>query len=317
MAFPGSKKTQLKTAGRRKLVGIPEREILTLCDKHFYPSGGVEDYNPVLSPEPGLVTKETAVASIGSCFARELKEWLVENQYNYLQAETGESTQSGSARYGEVYNTACLLQIFRAAYGEFNPEERWWPYKGRLFDPYRKGVTWKDEQEAETELRAHAQAVARIVTEADVLVCTAGLSEVWRNRDDGSTFFQVPPKEIFDPERHEFVLTTVEENTQNLEQLYALLQKHNPKLRLIVTLSPVPLRATFQKEMTCVQADTISKSILRVAIANLCRNHPEIVYFPAYELITRLTRRPFKKDNRHVERRAVGRIMKTFVENFG
>ena len=37
-----------------------------------------------------LINKKIKIVSMGSCFARIIKYWLVRNGYNYLQTETGE-----------------------------------------------------------------------------------------------------------------------------------------------------------------------------------------------------------------------------------
>ena len=183
-------------------------------------------------------------------------------------------------------------------------------------DPYRQGVTWLDEGQAIAEMKQHAQAVRHMVQTCKILVCTMGLSEVWRNREDGSTFFQVPPKHVFDSDKHEFVLTTVEENLENLEGFYQAVKNENPELQVIVTLSPVPLRATF-RDTSCLVADTASKAILRVALDLFCTRHPEVIYFPSYEIATRLTAEPYLEDNRHVHPETVNRIMKTFIASYG
>lgn len=297
-------------------VGVPERELLKLEEHQLYPKGSLKRYSPVGKGERGLITESTRIASVGSCFARELKKWLVANGYTYVQVEEGPGSDQGSARFGPVYNTACLKQIFESALGSFEPVDRLWAHKGRLLDPYRKDVAWPDEDAAASERRDHAEAVREMVKSSDVLVCTMGLAEVWRSKIDGSTFFQVPPSSVFDPNRHEYALTSVEENVQNLERFYELLRGANPQLRLVVTLSPVPLRATF-RDMSCVSANTVSKAILRVAIDEFCRSHPEVIYFPAYEIVQHLEPKPFLKDNRHVKPKVVDRIMRTFIESYG
>lgn len=298
-------------------VGIPEREILGLSPHQIYPTGPLEDVDPVLHSEPGVLTSQTAVGTIGSCFAAELKKWMVQRGFNVVQTEEGPGSECGPARFGFVLNTACLRQLFQSAYGQFKPTERWWRHKDRWLDPYRKSVAWPDESAAVIELEQHALAVRRAVEQLRVLIVTVGTAEVWRSREDGATFYQVPPKDVFDPTRHEFVLTTVAENLANLAALHSLLHEHNPQLRMIIMLSPLAARATSRTHLSSIEADEISKATLRVAIDQFCTAHPQTIYFPAYEIARRLSANAFRPDNRHLCDHVIDRIMTTLVRHYG
>jgi hypothetical protein len=144
---------------------------------------------------------------------------------------------------------------------------------------------------------------------------TVGLTEVWYSKVDGSVFFQVPPPAVFDPEVHAFRNSTVDENLANLEAMHRLLVAANPACKLIVTVSPVPLRATFQ-DQNVVISNTVSKATLVVATHQFVSNHENVHYFPSYELVTVGIRRAFESDNRHVRRPAVHEIMKVFERMF-
>ncbi|MCA9277441.1 MAG: GSCFA domain-containing protein, partial [Phycisphaerales bacterium] len=49
-----------------------------------------------------------------------------------------------------------------------------------------------------------------------------------------------------------------------------------------------------------------------------CARHPEVVYFPSYEMVARSPRWAYDKDNWHVSDPAViGRIMSAFMSGFG
>ncbi|MEM9083356.1 MAG: GSCFA domain-containing protein, partial [Planctomycetota bacterium] len=108
----------------------------------------------------------------------------------------------------------------------------------------------------------------------------------------------------------------VEENVENLTAFYRLLRDINPELQLVVTVSPVPLLATF-RDMDCEVANTVSKATLRVAVDRFCQVHPEVVYFPSYELVTRMGRDAYLEDGVHVKPEVVSRIMSAFMEHFG
>lgn len=293
--------------------------------ERFYPGAEegnpcpLDDYDPVVSPRPGMITKGTRLATMGSCFAGEIKKWLLANGYSFVQREAhkGEPASAGSAAYGNVYTTQMIRQNMEHALGLWAPAEACWRRGVLLTDPYRAGIGWSSEREMIAERAEHARAVREVLAEAEVFILTMGLSESFRSRSDGSAFYRFPPRSNFDPAKHEPHWYSVDENLDNLEIAYDLLRSVNPGVRLVVTLSPVPLRASMHP-MGAVVGDEISKATLRVALARFCEAHPEVVYFPSFEMVRKLTRHsPYELDNRHVRREMVARIMRTFMTNYG
>ena len=104
---------------------------------------------------------------------------------------------------------------------------------------------------------------------------------------DGAVFSACPGTVAgsFDPDRHEFRNFDAAETTADLREFTCLLRSINPGVRIILTVSPVPLIATATGEHV-LTASIYSKSVLRVAAAELARLEPEIAYFPAYEIVT-------------------------------
>ncbi len=88
----------------------------------------------------------------------------------------------------------------------------------------------------------------------------------------------------FDAERHRFRQTSVAENEQNILAIVELIRSTNPTAPIVLTLSPVPLKATF-RHISCV-TDCVSKSVLRVAIDNVMSMEPDDVwYWPSFEVV--------------------------------
>lgn len=298
----------------------PEVTTLRLKRHQLYPKGRVDEVNPVIDARPGLITKSTPVGAIGSCFASRIQDWLIDYGYNFVRTERDptnpESYACHTARFGQVFNTGCHAQVFESAIGRFHPEERWWRDARGLLDPYRRSVRWADEAHAEADLRTHASAVRAAVEQCEVFIVTPGVAEVWKSKIDGSTFAEAPSKDVYDPRRHSFSLSSVDENVDNLERMYDAMRALNPSIQVILSISPVPLAATF-RPMHCATADAVSKAVLRVAADAFCANHPEVIYFPSYEIVLKLTTNPFEDDNRHVRLEHVERIMTTFMTAYG
>jgi len=297
-------------------VQLPEEVILGLGPKQRYPEGAALSPAFLRGRAQGVLSRQTPVASIGSCFAREIKDYLQESGFDYIVTADGPNARPGSAAWDRVYNTFCLRQEVARALGEFAPQERLWQLgDGSFLAPYRKDVQWDSRREAEEGLEEHRRSAREAFLAARVLVMTVGLTEVWYSKDDGSVFFQVPPADVYDPEKHGFRVSSYQENLDNLEEMLRLLTAANPDCTLIVTVSPVPLRATFQDENGFV-ANARSKSTLVAATREFVDRHPGVRYFPSYELVTQVIPEPFAADNRHVKRTTVQQIMAVFEANF-
>jgi len=294
---------------------LPETTILGLATHQLYPDRAHLGTEFFKRGRLGLLDKRTPIASMGSCFAREVKDWLVANGYAYVQTAGGPNARHGSAAWDRVYNTFCIRQEFERALGAFEPRERFWRTGGALADPYRKAVRWADEPAMAADLAEHRRTAALALTTAEFVVLTIGVNEIWYAVDDGAVFFQVPPSDVFDPKRHAFRLATVAENTANLHRAHELLRQANPKAQMIVTVSPVPLRATFREDADAVTATFESKATLLVAVRQFVRESQGVHYFPSYE-IALTSPEPFEDDLRHVKREVVGRIMDVFEHRF-
>lgn len=122
---------------------------------------------------------------------------------------------------------------------------------------------------------------------SDIVIMTVGVAPCFFDRETGELV--VPGSSSFSTrallERCEFRTTTVAENRDNLARIVALVRELAPSATIVITLSPVPLQATFERS-SAVQADCLSKSVLRVAIDELmAMGMPGLYYWPSFEVI--------------------------------
>jgi len=299
----------------------PEIEILKLSRRQIWPQGKrlvptvLDDRNP-------LMDKSTPVSSMGSCFASEIRTWLINNGYNYLSIGEEAYRQTLATLWGVVYNTFTMRQeIERGLEDSFRPVEATWTTpEGMIQCPYRKIPPWLPYKHL-TELDEYQQEVVdypascrTILTSSKVFILTLGLTEIWYSHKDGSVFYQVPPKWAFDPNKHAFRTATYAENLENLTMIGDLMKKHNPDCTLVVTVSPVPLRATFRKDESVLTANSRSKATLLAVAREFVETSDNAVYFPSYEMLTTVlgTRQGYKDDNIHPTLESVEEIMQLF-----
>ncbi|HEY8592000.1 MAG TPA: GSCFA domain-containing protein [Sphingomicrobium sp.] len=278
------------------------------------------------------IEPQTKVATAGSCFAQHIARHLRSSGYDYYVAEQGhpllpqkirDANNYGlfSARYGNIYTTRQLRQLFDRAYGRLKPEEdAWIEGENLVLDPFRP-TTQPGGYVSEAEMRAdrdqHLAAVRQMFEALDVFVFTLGLTECWRAKSDGAVFPLCPGVEggTFDPQRHEFYNQPVEDVIEDLETFRAGLLSVNQSAQIMLTVSPVPLMATADPGAHVLAATTYSKSVLRVAAETLRRRHPDVHYFPSYEIITGAYNRGayFASDLRNVLEDGVSHVMRLFM----
>jgi hypothetical protein len=290
------------------------------------------EVDPVVSA-PFTLKREDKVATAGSCFAQHIARTLVKHGFNYyvpesggdLPGEEGQRRNYGvfSARYGNLYTTRQLVQLFDRAYGRFTPvEEAWKRSDGRLVDPFRPQIEpdgFGTIDELERSRQAHFKAVREMFENLDVFVFTLGLTECWRSRIDGAVYPLAPGVAggDYDPARHEFTNFSAAEVTADMQAFVQRLLRVNPGARLILTVSPVPLIATYEDRHVLVST-TYSKSALRVAAEEICRHNAMCAYFPSYEIITgNYTRSEYyESDLRSVKQEGVDHVMRLFMAHY-
>lgn len=284
-----------------------------------------EQFDPIVSSTLAIA-KSDVVATAGSCFAQHIARALREDGFNFLVAESPSREEQAagvqaiySARYGNIYTTRQLRQLFEWAYGLTSPEpEPWTRGDGRLVDRLRPNEFAAGFETVESLLaarEAHREAVREVFETCGVFVFTLGLTECWICDQDGVAV-PLAPNVVASPgegRTYSFHNLRVAEMVEDMEVFLSGLTDVNPDVKVILTVSPVPLEATFEPRHVLVST-TASKAALRVVADELASAHPDrVTYFPSYEMITAF---PggffFEPDLRTVRPDAVGHVMEVF-----
>ena len=296
----------------------------------------------MLNPAPGqvdpvteskIISPEQKVATMGSCFAQHLAKHIQASGLNYYVAETAPTDMDAleaksrnygvfSARYGNVYTVRQATQLFDRAFGHFSPVDDVWEKEGGYVDAFRPQIepeVFSTVAEVRESAEEHLQYVRDVFTQCDWLVFTLGLTEGWRSTEDGAVYPVAPGVSggQFDPEKYEFVNFTAQEVQADLELLVKNLYKVNPNAQVLLTVSPVPLIATYEKRHIWVST-TFSKAALRVAADAIERQFDNVIYFPSFEVITSPTTggKYYADDLRQVTELGVKHVMRLFSKHF-
>jgi hypothetical protein len=297
----------------------------------FWSDSVTRNYRPedVLTAPGPLIRTGEKVMSAGSCFAANLRPFLERAGLTYVTTEAPHPYFADlpperfgygvfSAAYGNIYTPRQLLQILLRAVDEFRPIEDRWITTRAVVDPFRPGLLRHALSEREFDLLTaqHLRATRKAFKVADVFIFTLGLTQGWASTQDGAVFPACPGTVAgeFDPAKHTFVNFGIDEARADLNAFVARLRILNPAVRIILTVSPVPLVATATGEHV-LAATTYSKSVLRVAAAETARAWPNVAYFPAYEIVTgpQAPHDFFSADRRSVSAEGVQTVMSAFL----
>ena len=279
------------------------------------------------------ITPETKIATAGSCFAQNIACCLNNCGFTYFVTEDcpafipdhiarRHGYRVFSARYGNIYTLRQLVQLIQRSYCEFVPVDIVWEISGRYVDPFRPLIQPNGFPNAARFLQdrtQHFAAVRRLIETSDVFVFTLGLTEAWMDKRDGAVFPVCPGcgTGTFDEHHHQYYNFDYEESLADGRKFIELVRARNPNLKIVLTVSPVPLVATASSSHV-LSASTYSKSILRAIAGKLSSLFEDVVYFPSYEIITGAFNRGsyFKDDLRSVTEAGINHVMSSFFKNF-
>jgi Flp pilus assembly protein TadD len=266
------------------------------------------------------------IFTIGSCFARNIEQRLNEigfdtpmysPQIHAMRAEVGLDASSLNK-----YNTATIRHELEWAFGAPMPDE------DRILLPLPGGNRHdlflnQGHKRLSLEQARHARATIggkyRQAKESRIVVITLGLAEAWFDTESGLHINEMPPLSALrkEPDRFVFDVFSYEDILADLNAIHALLKEHgHPDFKILLTVSPVPLRTTF-RDVDVIWANTYSKSVQRSAAEAFAAMHANVNYFPSYEIVTLSDRRTaFESDNRHVQVGLVERIVDRFISEY-
>lgn len=253
-------------------------------------------------PESAFISTAAPIVAFGSCFAANISNYLHKRGYNVLTKKEGKAyiTTMGDG----MVHTHAIRQQFEWAWENKVPEgELWTGYNSEEFG-------YDEDARLETK---------QLFDAAEVFVITLGLSELWYDEPTGEVFWRQPPDHKRDLSRHKFRVATYEETIANLRAIHRLIRVYRPDAAVIVTVSPIPLRATF-RQISCISANAVSKAILRAAVDQVYRelsgHDPKFFYFPSYDVVMYAFNHQWTEDRRHVYGHILDFNMKIFERYF-
>lgn len=273
------------------------------------------------------------IATMGSCFAANIARHLKEKNIPIYDAEPHHPFISSpythslgysqfSARFGNIYTSRQLRELYEQALGIRDPIMDFAEEDGLYYDLLRPNVQNQGHHslmEASADRTYHLNRVRVMFENASVIIFTLGLTEAWQNVT-GNYCYPVCPGTAhgtFNPDIHQPVNYTYHEILSDLTDWLEQLQQINPEIKVILTVSPVQLVATFEADNVLV-ASSYSKSVLRAICGELVRAFSFVDYFPSFEIVSAPASRGMylSQDLRGVTEEGISHVMRTFFNTY-
>jgi len=284
-----------------------------------------------LRPAKRIPLRDRKYFAIGSCFARRIEgtlrrlggdvatlpEKLCEDHPELFRFIEPHNLRSMMNRY----NVPSMLQEVRILTGEFSPTPGWLQYDNndKWIDlHYCNNLQGVSEIECQQRREILVKSMRNLFASANTFILTLGLCEAWYDLVCGAYLNVMPPPRVSasEPTRFEHHFVGFEDNFRALEGIYESIARFmaGNEFEIVVTVSPIPLMATFTGH-DIVLANCEAKSVLRAVAGEATRRYSRMTYFPAFEIV--MNSNPsmaWAGDGLHVEPAMTDHVVSIFMK---
>ncbi|MBL3655572.1 GSCFA domain-containing protein [Fulvivirga sediminis] len=216
---------------------------------------------------PKKIDLSTPILSIGSCFSDCIGNRFKDNKFQAL-----------ANPFGTVYNPISIFKLLAYSLNKEYPAEDTYISTGNLQANYdfHSSFSSVDKDAVAEGVKSSIDKTHSQLLKCKWLIITFGTSFIYRRKDNHeivANCHKVPSKH-FTKE-----LLSQAEMIQEFSVLLKKLQKINPALNIILTVSPV------RHIKDTLEQNSVSKSILRTLCHELSTSNQNIHYFPSYEIM--------------------------------
>jgi lysophospholipase L1-like esterase len=247
---------------------------------------------------PFELSHSDKVISMGSCFAQQMADRLLYYKFSCR-----------SNPYGTLFHPIPLLQNLSRAIRNAKIEgDLFLEREGAIYDYSCHSSIWGLSFEHLTKkLQTIQSSVAEELKDSKLLILTFGTAYQYQLVDSGKIVANChkQPKNSFSKS-----LSTSSEIQKIFEQFHKQLKTQNPKIQILLSVSPV------RHIREGIHQNNLSKASLLIACEEICEKFKDVYYFPAYEILLDELRdyRFFEKDKVHPNDEARGYIWSKFSE---
>ena len=249
---------------------------------------------------PLKIGLETPVLSVGSCFANCIGQKLQAYKFDVLPNP-----------FGVMFNPLSIFKLIQQALEGTSPAEEGYLNQQGLWLHYNfhSSFSAATKPELQANLETALANTKKFLQRAEWATFTWGTALAYTHLNTGkivANCHKVPARQ-FDRK-----LLSVDQIVEAFITLWEQLRQMNPKLKAILTVSPV------RHIKDTLPLNQASKATLRLACGQLEGKYPEVEYFPAYEIMMDDLRdyRFYKADMLHPSEQAEEYIWEQFQGTF-
>lgn len=210
---------------------------------------------------------QSRIVTIGSCFAEVMGNRLADHKLTMLNNP-----------FGTIFNPVSIAKLLTIALNGTAPDEnRYVERDGSWFHyDFHSSLYASTQADLREKLMRCLSQTADAIRKADFLLLTLGSAVVYRHIETGKVVANCHkmPGALFEKYLYQY-----EYLHDDLKRLMKTLRKANPKLNVVLTVSPV------RHTRDTLPLNSVSKSTLRVVAHELTVWNDWVRYFPAYELM--------------------------------
>ncbi|QUJ76019.1 GSCFA domain-containing protein [Sulfitobacter albidus] len=292
-----------------------------------------DGYAEVAGPTDLSLPAEARFFCVGSCFAREIEDAIetvgfdpatktlviktIEENPDLF--ERNEGVMGRPTAFLNRYNLGSMADLMQEIAGTRESDEGLlYPAGGGNFHDYHYTRLFKSKtlEQCKARRAAITEAYREAAANADVFVFTLGLCESFYDLNSDRYLNVTPDPKAAQGQDLEFRFLTLEQNLEAGRKVIEAVRALKPDATIILTVSPVPLDATFT-DMDVVVANSLAKSTLVVAAQTLTQMYDQCKYFPSYDMVMNSAQDgAWLWDRKHVAQPMVNHIMKTFTDRY-
>ncbi|MFD1881903.1 GSCFA domain-containing protein [Paracoccus pacificus] len=272
---------------------------------------------------------------IGSCFARNIERELSAQGMTCLTEGTNippefyADPRDPRAAMNKFNIPSMIDEIERAFDPDLRKDSRYIELsETEYFDPATSGLRLLSMEE-HAIVRERIGETTRRIADADCVVVTLGLVEMWLDRESG-LFLNTSPhtramrqeaKRVKDSggriqNRFVHMRPNFAFLRDQMHKLIHTIAKFAPRAKVVISVSPVPLQATMTAD-DVVASSSLSKSLLRCVAEDARQSFDHVDYFPSYEMVMNSPRDlTWEEDEIHVKGSLVSQVTGSFVDGW-
>jgi hypothetical protein len=246
------------------------------------------------------ITLQDRIVTIGSCFADDMGERLIDNKFQVVKNP-----------FGTVYNPISIFQQIQYAMAKSGATAAGFVQRDGLFFHHDFHSSWVDssQESLRAKLRSRIELMSKALKDCKVLMITLGTAwcyELISNNHIVANCHKLPQKAF-----NKFLLNQ-KGILNSFKTFHQRFQGINPNARIILTVSPV------RHIKDSLELNSVSKSILRLTCHTLTETFADVEYFPAYEIMMDDLRdyRFYEPDMIHPTQQAVDYIWERFTATY-